>query len=47
MRRALDEFVIDGVNTTIPLFRAIFGNTRFVQGGVDTGFIETMFSGGG
>ena len=47
MRRALDEFVIDGVKTTIPLFRSIFGNTRFVQGGVDTGFIETLFSGGG
>jgi len=43
MRRALDEFVIDGVATTIPLFRAIFGNTRFVEGGVDTSFLETVF----
>jgi acetyl-CoA carboxylase biotin carboxylase subunit len=44
MRRALDEFVIDGVKTTIPLFRAIFGNTRFVQGGVDTSVLETVFA---
>ncbi len=43
MRRALDEFVIEGVKTTIPLYRAIFGNTQFVQGGVDTGFIESLF----
>ncbi len=44
MRRALDECVIDGVKTTIPLFRTIFGNTRFVKGGVDTGFLETIFN---
>jgi len=43
MRRALDEFVIEGVHTTIPLFRAIFGNSRFLQGAVDTGFIEAFF----
>jgi acetyl-CoA carboxylase biotin carboxylase subunit len=46
MRRALDEYVIDGVKTTIPLYRAIFGNTQFVQGGVDTGFIESLFAAG-
>jgi acetyl-CoA carboxylase biotin carboxylase subunit len=46
MRRALDEFVIEGVKTTIPLYRAIFGNTQFVQGGVDTGFIESLFASG-
>ena len=47
MRRALDEFIIEGVKTTIPLFRAIFGNTRFVEGGVDTGFIESFFANDG
>ncbi len=45
MRRALDEFVIEGIKTTIPLFRAIFGNERYKQGGVDTGFVESLFSG--
>jgi acetyl-CoA carboxylase biotin carboxylase subunit len=47
MRRALDEFVIEGVKTTIPLYRAIFGNTQFVQGGVDTEFIESLYASGG
>ena len=46
MRRALDEFVIEGVKTTIPLYRRVFGNTQFVQGGVDTGFIESLFASG-
>ena len=45
MRRALDEMVIDGIKTTVPLYRAIFGNERFRRGGVDTGFIESLYSG--
>jgi acetyl-CoA carboxylase biotin carboxylase subunit len=47
MRRALDEFVIEGVKTTIPLYRTIFANTQFVQGGVDPGFIDLLFAAGG
>lgn len=43
MRRALNEFVIEGVKTTIPLYRSILSNTDFVQGGVDTSFIETTY----
>ena len=46
MRRALDEFAIDGVKTTIPLFRSIFGNTRFTEGPVDTGFMESFVANG-
>ena len=45
MRRALDELVIEGVKTTIPLFRSIFGHSRFVEGQVDTSFIDDFFSG--
>ena len=45
MRRALDEMVIEGIHTTIPLYRAIFGNERFRRGGVDTSFIEAMYAG--
>ena len=45
MRRALDEFVIDGIKTTVPLFQAIFGHPRFTKGGVNTGFIESLFAG--
>ncbi|HTI51626.1 MAG TPA: acetyl-CoA carboxylase biotin carboxylase subunit [Planctomycetaceae bacterium] len=40
MRRALAEFVVEGVKTTIPLLREIFANTAFEKGEVDTTFIE-------
>lgn len=40
MRRALAEFVIEGIKTTIPLHREIFNNSAFVEGQVDTTFIE-------
>jgi acetyl-CoA carboxylase biotin carboxylase subunit len=40
MRRALDEFRIEGIKTTIPLAKKIFGHTAFVDGQVDTTFIE-------
>jgi acetyl-CoA carboxylase biotin carboxylase subunit len=40
MRRALSEFVIEGVKTTIPLHREIFNHSAFIEGRVDTTFIE-------
>jgi acetyl-CoA carboxylase biotin carboxylase subunit len=40
MRRALDEFVVEGIHTTIPLLRDIFRNPAFLAGHVDTTFIE-------
>jgi acetyl-CoA carboxylase biotin carboxylase subunit len=40
MRRALAEFVVEGIQTTIPLHREIFTNSSFVAGKVDTTFIE-------
>jgi len=46
MRRALDEFIIEGIPTTVSLFRSIFGHTKFIRGGVDTQFIETFFQNG-
>jgi acetyl-CoA carboxylase, biotin carboxylase subunit len=42
MRRALEEFVVEGVQTTIPIHRDIFTNSSFVAGRVDTTFIERM-----
>jgi len=42
MRRALDEFIIEGVNTTIPLYLEVFGHSAFVSGRVDTTFIESL-----
>jgi acetyl-CoA carboxylase biotin carboxylase subunit len=40
LRRALDEFYIEGVKTTIPLAKKIFQNAAFIDGKVDTTFIE-------
>ncbi len=43
MRRALDEFRIEGFKTTIPLHREILRHFHFIKGRVDTGFIEEHF----
>jgi acetyl-CoA carboxylase biotin carboxylase subunit len=40
MRRALDEFVVEGIKTTIPLHRDIMKNPAFVSGRVDTNFLD-------
>ncbi|MFW6162787.1 MAG: acetyl-CoA carboxylase biotin carboxylase subunit, partial [Planctomycetota bacterium] len=42
MRRALEEFVIEGVKTTVPLYLEVFGHSAFVSGRVDTTFIENF-----
>jgi len=40
MQRCLEEFVIEPIKTTVPLFREIFSHAGFLKGEVDTGFIE-------
>jgi acetyl-CoA carboxylase biotin carboxylase subunit len=40
MRRALSEFVVEGIHTTIPLHRRIFEDEGFKSGQVDTNYIE-------
>lgn len=40
MRRALDEFVVEGIGTTIPLAKKIFNHSAFIEGRVDTTFVE-------
>jgi acetyl-CoA carboxylase biotin carboxylase subunit len=42
MRRALDELVIEGVKTTIPMHRKIFRHDDFVGGEVDTTWVERV-----
>jgi acetyl-CoA carboxylase biotin carboxylase subunit len=44
MRRALSEFVVEGIQTTIPLHREILGHSAFVEGQVDTTFIERTWT---
>ena len=43
MRRALNEFVVEGIKTTIPIHKRIFNTAAFVDGVVDTTFIERVF----
>jgi acetyl-CoA carboxylase, biotin carboxylase subunit len=42
MRRALNELVIEGIQTTIPLHRRIFRNADFIEGRVDTTWVERV-----
>lgn len=42
MRRALDELVIEGVKTTIPLHRKIFRHKDFIDGNIDTTWVERV-----
>ncbi len=45
-RRALDEFIVEGVSTTIPFSQLIMSNKDFIAGHYDTGFIERMMQTG-
>lgn len=42
MRRALDEFILEGIRTNIPLHRRILDHPRFQRGDVSTKFIEQL-----
>src|ERR1043166_8116688 len=39
MRRALDEYAVGGIKTTLPFFREVMRDEEFVAGRLDTGFI--------
>lgn len=43
MKRALSEFIIEGVSTTIPFHLKVLDNKAFVEGKIDTSFIEKYF----
>ncbi|MEY3049143.1 MAG: acetyl-CoA carboxylase biotin carboxylase subunit [Bacteroidota bacterium] len=42
MRRALDEYIIQGVKTTIPFHQKLMQDTKFIQGDFTTKFMETF-----
>ena len=42
MARALDEYIIEGIKTTIPFHKRIMANKAFIEGDIDTRFIEKM-----
>jgi acetyl-CoA carboxylase biotin carboxylase subunit len=40
LSRALDEYVVAGIKTTIPFFKQILKDQSFLAGDIDTGFID-------
>lgn len=40
LRRALDEFVIDGISTTVPLFQDLINNPDIISGDYDIHWLE-------
>ena len=47
IRRALDEYVVDGIETTIPLFRALVRNPEIADGNYDIHWLERFLAEGG
>ena len=43
LRRALDEYAVGGIKTTLPFFREIVRDAEFIEGRLDTGFISRFF----
>ena len=46
MRRALDEYYITGIKTTVPFHAAMMRNADFRAGHFDTGFVERVMNSG-
>jgi len=44
MRRALDEYYVTGIKTTVPFHAAIMRSGEFREGKYDTGFVERIMS---
>jgi acetyl-CoA carboxylase biotin carboxylase subunit len=42
MQRALDEFIIEGVKTTVPFHKALMKDENFKSGNFHTGFLDTF-----
>ena len=42
MKRALDEFIIEGIKTTIPFHRQLMDNPKFVAGNYTTKFMDSF-----
>jgi acetyl-CoA carboxylase biotin carboxylase subunit len=42
MKRSLDEFIIEGVNTTVPFHKKVLNNPEFISGNFNTTFVEKI-----
>ena len=47
LKRALDELVVDGIETTLPLFRALVRETDIIDGNYHIHWLERFLAGGG
>jgi acetyl-CoA carboxylase biotin carboxylase subunit len=47
LKRALDEFVVDGIETTLPLFRALVRDKDIVDGNYHIHWLEQFLASGG
>jgi acetyl-CoA carboxylase biotin carboxylase subunit len=45
LRRALEEYVIDGIRTTIPLHMRLLSERDFINGDYDIGWLERLMNG--
>ena len=46
MNRALDEYIVTGIKTTIPFQKAILHDPEFCRGVYTTNFVEELLGGG-
>jgi acetyl-CoA carboxylase biotin carboxylase subunit len=42
MKRALEEFIVEGIKTTIPFHKKVLSDPDFIKGEYSTGFVEKM-----
>lgn len=42
-RRAMDEFAVEGIKTTIPFHQRVFKDPNFIKGRTHTGFLEKLY----
>ena len=42
MRRALDEYIIQGVKTTIPFHQKLMQDPKFIEGDFNTKFMDSF-----
>jgi acetyl-CoA carboxylase biotin carboxylase subunit len=46
LRRALDEYVVDGIETTLPLFRSLVRHADIINGDYDIHWLERFLAAG-
>ena len=44
MKRALNEYEIEGIKTTIPLSLELISHPQFASGNINTNFVENLLS---